>query len=472
MNRNTNMHPDLNDLQSVESVTLVGDTTAEMSDTQPNDGHQNDSVSEGSVIAVLETPTQPSQDEHLNQVKDKADQKRQKRKQSREWASSVNLTEDVQFSEDKSQIISIKGTPTKGTAISHAAISELCILHNIKVSRSKKKADLYDLLKQYIQGKISRDHMEKISFKKQSGVSAHPLFVTKPGTFYRVILSLTCEAGKDSYAQMGTKQTRAQIDNKLGKANDLANNLVIYLDKEHPELKSLGFDCTMFKIHEIDQDICMNYDSLDIKQFKAVVDHIHYHFRISMNKNRASGTHETYCSYVDNHFWLMLLHHRLHSNGTSIALRQVADPVLPTVVTTLSPTQQSDITSESQYISGSTNDTPPSSPSMRNQKNKRNETNAMISSKRKLLFNESRRSAVLRKAEINDRFDELRRRKRKARKELEDSDLDDEDKMEIEEAINNYNKEMKDLREERNQMRHKYDKVSDVNNNNDDNDEE
>ena len=184
--------------------------------------------------------------------------------------------------------------------------------------------------------------MLKAKGKTKKTVSAHPSCVTEDGTIYRVILSLTCEDGKESYLATGSRLTHAEVDNKLGHANSLAKNLSIYLDKDHKELKSLGFQCPIFHQYGISQDICQEFDELNIHEFKAVFDHIHKLYRESINANRKSGHHGNYENYIGGHYWLMLLRNRVSTVGTP-ELQQLTYPELPNVVSTLGLTQDTPV---------------------------------------------------------------------------------------------------------------------------------
>lgn len=260
----------------------------------------------------------------------------------KEWAKTVDLRKDVVLSSDKSTIVSIKGKPVFGTgAIQLCEIQQICSDHSIILSRQNSsipKALL--LILQFVKGEPMRDLMTKTARKPKSSASAHPTCVTKDGTIYRVILSLTCEAGKSSYLATGSRLTRQEIDNKLGHGFSLATNLSIYLDKEHAELKSLGFDCDIFHQYRISQDISNSYDALNIQEFKTVVNHIQTIYRETVNNNRKSGNHQNFSNYVGHYYWLMLYRHRVCTTG-SPEMQQLAYAELPQPMTSLSPSTES-----------------------------------------------------------------------------------------------------------------------------------
>ena len=375
--------------------------------------------------------------ETLSDKTTKSVQRENKRKerneQDRLWAKDVNVKEDINLSDNRSSIISIKGRSNSGNSISVNALVEIARSNGILIGSSNQEKDfLISVLLQHHKGEPARSLMEGASFKSKNKSSTLPQFVTEEGTLYRVILSLTCEAGKESYMTSGAKLSRTDIDNGLGAGNCLADNLIIYLDDKHPEMEGLGYKCALFEIANIKQDICKKYDELDLVQFSSVVDYIHNRFRDAMNRNQMSGSHETFANYVGSLYWLMLLHHRVHSG--SVQLRQTAFPQLPKVVTSLSSCDQT-VTST---LSGN---------SPKNKKQKMMDTiQETNETKKRILSMMEDQKITQARAEKTDRLSTIVAKIRDAREEIADPSCDPDDKDELEFLVLSYKAESKRLR--------------------------
>ena len=184
--------------------------------------------------------------------------------------------------------------------------------------------------------------MKEVNSKKTTKAASNPSFIGEEGTIYRVILSLFCEDGKTSYSQIGRRLQRMQIDSGLGHSTALSNNLAIYLDKDHEDLKSLGYNCSLFLSAGISQDISMKYDNLSLTQYCQVVEHVHHWYKVAVRNNTKSGVHETFPNYVQERYWLMLMRSMLLKTGNE-NLQMISYPELPHVLTSSLGSEKSPI---------------------------------------------------------------------------------------------------------------------------------
>ena len=364
--------------------------------------------------------------------------KKQKKDQDKAWAKTVSLKDDIVLSSDTKSIVSIKGLPLSGNAVSVVALVEILRINNVVVTRGNMKKDiLIDILLQHLKGEPQRKIMSSASFKSKINASTHPLFVHEEGTIYRVVLSLTCEAGKRSFMNSGSRLTREEIDNGLRSANSLATNLIIYSDEDHPELESLGFEHELFTLMNVDQDVCKTYDKLSLSQFAAVVDHIHHHFQDAMIRNQKSGSHLTFANYVGSRYWLLLLHHRLYTNGC-MELRQIVYPELPQVLTSLS--QESTSSTDDLSVG------PPLSPPKKAKNNHHNNDvqDGDAARKRLYLTMEKQKNMQLR-ASLTDRQEILIDKIIKTKERLDSTNSDPEINEHLKIILTNYKSELNNL---------------------------
>ena len=372
----------------------------------------------------------------LQEKVDKVARRKQRHIEDKLWAQSVKFPEDVEISDDGSSLLTIKGKNVHGNSISATALIECARVNGVTVTSSmKSKANVRNLILQHIKSKNSRVAMNEVNTKTSScAASSHPNFIKQEGTIYRVILSLTCEGGKVSYANSFSRLNRTQIDSGLGHSMDLANNLAIYLDKDNEDLKSLGYHHLLFESAGISQEILTEYDILNLQQYCAVVKHVHYWYKRAIRENRASGSHLDFPNFVNHRFWLVLMYHLLTKTGNE-NLQTVAYPELPQVLTSLG-NKNTPITVDESPKKNGTEDT-------------KDPVQEMITLKRDTLRKIEKRKAMEISAIANDRYLVLIEKIAEVHKLLEDPVATSSPmKRRYKTALKLYEKELKSIEED------------------------
>ena len=375
--------------------------------------------------------------EQLLRVKTIAEKKKRERlldlARTAEWAKSVDIKKDTVLNGEESEIVSIKGMPMK--KIKASALIELCKSCSISVSHTNRtKQKIVLLLLQFIRGIPIRTSVTDKRTKARSNSTTHPPFVQRDGTIYRVILALTCEEGKDSFLATGSRLSRNEVDNGLGHGNSLAKNLTIYLNKEHEELQCLGYQCNIFLTFGIPQDICLDFDVLDIQQFMTVVDHVQKVYRHSVNKCRTSGNHSEYSNYIGHHYWLMLFRERTFVHGGA-EMKQISYPELTNPVSslTMSKSSDSEICSWLASSQETCSDGTISSPKKRSVTDDIADSHAL---RKKTYMTMERQKSVAYRFDMVDRREELTNKIIKLKQQLKDPlALDEEDIAELDKML-------------------------------------
>ena len=222
-----------------------------------------------------------------------------------EWAATLKFS-DVLFDETGSSIKTIAGLTLdkfKGKMLIKFCRAIPLIVPNKQTS----KAHCIQHLLNYKRNGPAREKVAAAIRPKSK--ETRPKVVTKEGTFYRVVLTITDPSTRKVYQETFQQRSRADLDKGGLAYKEQWTTLVdMYNDVLCDDLDSLGLgeDDQKYIIYGAADGEPSDYDVLDEQSMSDLVAHINWHYEKARRNKNVSGQHLPFKIFVPhNKGWLI-----------------------------------------------------------------------------------------------------------------------------------------------------------------------
>ena len=242
---------------------------------------------------------------------DKNESASDKKERQLNWIKQKKIG-DVELTDDKTTVHAIAGAPW--ASMKAYVKKQFLITNDIKIPGDSRKSCEY--------GKIVANHLKAQQYtgsmksgaggKKKTSDTKRPSFVTKEGTYYRLIEVITATVLRVYFQETLIPFDRANLD-------AVKKNTVVW-----EKLHSSYADAELYKKiarYEailgcgVGDSICAEFDELDVEMFQEVTKYILAMYRSARNKKSLSGNHKQFSDYVGGNVWLLYLHTKLEEIG-------------------------------------------------------------------------------------------------------------------------------------------------------------
>ena len=223
-----------------------------------------------------------------------------------------------------------------------------CRGNNIKTVNGKQKKD--DLVNTIINHKKHGPIRTKIakSLTTKKSKATRPLCITKEGSLYRVIVTITCASTRSIYLETMKSRSRSDLDRGLLPHKSLWESLSqSYNEQSNDELNHLGDSTGKYTLFLKKDDGPDNYDILNKEEMSSTVAYINHHYGVARRNKNQSGQHSDFEDFIQGKGWLNFYHDRLLETGDT-ALMDGAYAQLPADVFLASDMGQGESSSSSQ----------------------------------------------------------------------------------------------------------------------------
>ena len=307
------------------------------SDTNNKEAAVSSTSSPVLTSSFSSSPTPPSTS--TAQKTNREEDKRQIDLKLEEWAANLKFS-DVIFDETVTSIKTIGGLTLdkfKGKMLIKFCRAIPLIVPN---KQSSKACCIQHLLNYKRNGPAREKVAAAIRPKSKE---TRPRVVTKEGTFYRVILTITDPSTRKVYQETFQQRSRADLDNGgLAYKEQLTTLVTMYNDVLCDDLDSLGLgeDDQKYIIYGAADGEPSDYDVLDEQSMSDVVAHINWHYEKARRNKNVSGQHLPFKNVVpQNKGWLLFYHEKLEETGNR-NLMDAAYAQLPSDVFLASSTKE------------------------------------------------------------------------------------------------------------------------------------
>ena len=250
-------------------------------------------------------------------------------KEKEDWASNLTL-DKIEFNSNMTDIVSIAGVPLKkfvGKMLVKFLRSNHIPCPNGQVSKGHRIQHLIN----HAKNKPVRAAIAQSVRGKKKNKGTKPLVVTKDGTLYRVILTITNGTSRSNFIETMKTRSRADIDlaiiPHLHQWEDISK---VYNDETNEYLSILGDTEGKYVIYANDK-APSDFDNLDAQGMYETVEYINFHYgRMRRNKNLSgkNDTDDDMINFCQSKGWLLFYHDKL-SEINDKALHDCAFAELP-----------------------------------------------------------------------------------------------------------------------------------------------
>jgi hypothetical protein len=257
------------------------------------------------------------------------DERKEEIKKKEDWASTLKL-DKIEFNSNMTDIVSIAGVPLK-KFVGKMLVKFLRGNHIPCPNGQVSKGHCIQHLINHTKNKPVRAAIAQSVRAKKRNKGTKPLVVTKDGTMYRVILTITNGTSRSNYIETMKTRSRADIDlaiiPHLHQWEDITK---VYNDETNEYLSILGDSEGKYVIYAND-NVPSDFDKLDAQGMYETVDYINFHYgRMRRNKNLSgkNDTDDDMINFCQSKGWLLFYHDKL-SEINDKALHDCAFAELP-----------------------------------------------------------------------------------------------------------------------------------------------
>ena len=277
------------------------------------------------VIHATVPESSPANPSSLSGKKLSKDEKIALEKEQIAWSKSLTLA-DVKFNDDMTDIVDIKGKAIKNFV--GKMLINFCRANQVKIRDGEgTKQNCVEKIIAYKKGTPMREKIAK-TMQKRKSKETRPISVTMEGTLYRVVLTITHARCRQPYLRTMSKRSREDIDTGTQPYQTEWSELRdIYMDDTIDELSTLGEGSKYFGYGVGDGEPSV-YDTLSVRDFSEVVEHINFHYDKVMKNISKSGSHDQFSDFIHQKGWL-LFYNCLLKELKDEHMHQAAFAVLP-----------------------------------------------------------------------------------------------------------------------------------------------
>jgi len=162
-------------------------------------------------VAASKVPDQPA-NKKRKKGKEKLteEQKKAKRQRQKLWAESMTI-DDITLNVDNKDVVSLGGRPW---ADLDKTTREDFMKHNsIPIPQAlRKKGKLGQVIANFMKGSLFRDKVVAPTNKNYENQATGPEFISRPGTLFRLVNTITSERGKRYFIQLRASHDREDQD--------------------------------------------------------------------------------------------------------------------------------------------------------------------------------------------------------------------------------------------------------------------
>ena len=236
----------------------------------------------------------------------------------------------IEYDSNKSDIVSIAGVPMK--KFIGKMLLKFVRTNNIPCPNGQvSKGHCIQHLINHAKNKPAREKIAQSVRGKKRNKGTKPLVVSKDGTLYRVILTITHSTSRTNYIETMKTRSRADIDlANIPHLHQWEEMSKVYNDDTNEYLSILG-DIGSKYVFDANDDAPSDFDHLDAQGMYETVDYINFHYsRMRRNKNLSgkNDTDEDMINFCQSKGWLLFYHDKL-SEINDKALHDCAFAELP-----------------------------------------------------------------------------------------------------------------------------------------------
>ena len=205
----------------------------------------------------------------------------------------VSSVEDI-ILESKTQILSIAGV--EYASLSAKVRLYYCQEMGIMVPNKKRKKDeITELILNHVSGQVLKELVKQPMKKKAKASKTHLVALTKDGMLYRIINVICSMEGRALFLHTKRVLSCASLDIDLYR--DISEyNMIDVLDQS----QMVGYG--------VEDDAAMDFDELNLAEFKECLDFIMAHYQEAHNNNNKSASHQPFVDYTSRKPYLLYLH--------------------------------------------------------------------------------------------------------------------------------------------------------------------
>ena len=218
----------------------------------------------------------------------------------------VSSVEDIILDETKTQILSIAG-------VDYASLSAkvrlyFCREMGIMVpNKKRKKEEITELILNHVSGQVRKELMKQPMEKKAKTSKTCSAALTKDGTLYRSIKIICSMEGRLLFLLTKRVMSCASLDSGEKNMSLYEGKLKLYKDiSEYNMIEVL--DQLQMVGYEVEEDAEIDFDKLNLSEFKECLDFIMAHYWEARNNNNKSGSHQPFADYTSRKPYLLCLH--------------------------------------------------------------------------------------------------------------------------------------------------------------------
>ena len=269
--------------------------------------------------------------------------------------------EDTILDEMKTQILSIAG-------VDYASLSAKVRLYYCREmgimvpNKKRKKEEITELILNHVSGQVLKQLVKQPTKKKAKASKTHPAALTKYGMLYQIINVICSTEGRLLF--LHTKRVMSHVTLDSGEKNMSLYEGMLDLYKDISEYNMIDvLDQSQMVGYGVEEDAAIDFDKLNLSEFKECLDFIMAHYWEACNNKNKSGSHQPFADYTSGKPYLLYLH---------LCSAEIGDKAFSNCVYSALPSETAFSSSTSSSLS--TDDTTPEK--SLNASNKRREQSA------------------------------------------------------------------------------------------------
>ena len=218
----------------------------------------------------------------------------------------MSSVEDIILDETKTQILSIAG-------VDHASLSAKVRLYYCRemgimvLNKKRKKEEITELILNHVSGQILKELVKQPMKKKAKASRTRPAALMKDGTLYWIINVLRSMEGRPLFLHTKRVMSHATLDS--GEKNMSLYKGILDLYKDISEYNMIEVvDPSQMVGYGVEDDTAIDFDKLNLSEFKECLDFIMAHYRVARNNKNKSGSHQPFADYTSRKLYLLYLH--------------------------------------------------------------------------------------------------------------------------------------------------------------------
>ena len=143
--------------------------------------------------------------------------------------------------------------------------------------------------------------------KKAKAAKTHPAALMKDGTLYRIINVICSTKGRPLF--LNTKKVMSHATQDSGEKNMSLYKGMVDLYKDMMEYNMVDVvDELQMVGYGVEDDAAIDFDQLNLSEFKECLDFIMAHYWEARNNKNKSGSHQPFVDYTSRKPYLLYLH--------------------------------------------------------------------------------------------------------------------------------------------------------------------